>query len=48
MSWVGCVVLVDCGEIGNFEGKVCEIDDSEGCVKLKNGGYNFIKCSVDL
>ena len=39
MSWLGCVVTVDCGEIGIFEGKVSEIDDNEGCMKLKNGGY---------
>ena len=41
MSWVGCLVNVDCGEIGIFEGKVTEIDDGDGCVKLKNGGYIF-------
>ena len=39
MSWLGCVVTVDCGEIGIFKGKVSEIDDNEGCMKLKNGGY---------
>ena len=37
MSWLGCVVNVNCGEIGVFEGKVTEIDDQDGCVKLKNG-----------
>ena len=41
MSWVGCKVNVDCGEIGIFDGKVFEIDDNEGCMKLKNGGYIF-------
>ena len=42
MSWVGCKVNVDCGEIGIFDGKVFEIDDNEGCMKLKNGGYIFL------
>ena len=38
-NWVGCEVHVDCGEIGIFEGKVTEIDNQDGCVRLKNGVY---------
>ena len=48
MSWVGCVVLVDCGEIGNFEGKVSEIDDSEGCLKLKNASLDGNRLPSDV
>ena len=40
MSWLGCVVNVNCGEIGVFEGKVTEIDDQDGCVKLKSKFQN--------
>ena len=48
MSWLGCVVLVDCGEIGNFEGKVSEIDDNEGCVKLKNASLDGNRLPSDV
>lgn len=37
VSWLGCLVDVDCGEIGIFEGKVTEIDDTSGTLKLSNG-----------
>ena len=38
-NWVGCEVLVDCGEIGKFGGKVTEVDNDDECVRLKNGEH---------
>ena len=47
MSYVGCLVSLDCGEVlGTYQGQVKNIDNSSQLLTICQAFRNGIKCEV--
>lgn len=46
-QWVGCVVVVECGDIlGTYRGKIVSVDSERQQIVLDQATRNGTKCNV--